>query len=384
MTGSSTPSHRSHGAAADRSEDIGRVLLWMPRAGDIPGGHVVQIEKTARALAASGLEVGCDYSDGPDLSGVDLVHGFGLSPAEIRLCHTRRVPVVLSTIYWDRSYRAEGPGGRPSARALTGRATRAVRFVGSALRGRSELIEAALEVSAHERALAASYESADLLLPNAAGEGESIRRDLGVSTPIVPVPNGVDPGFARPSPPFAERGYVLFVGRIDPHKNQLGAIRALRPTGLPLVLAGDDHPHHADYARQCRAEAGDTVTFTGPVPHDSAELAELYRGARVHLLPSWFETTGLVSLEAALAGCSVVTTSRGHAREYLGDLAWYCDPGAPRSIEEAVRNAWEAPPLPALRQRVLDRFTWDHVAEATVAAYRSLLAQSAGLLRPEA
>jgi glycosyltransferase involved in cell wall biosynthesis len=345
----------------------------MPRAGDIPGGHVVQIEKTAGALAAAGLHVRCDYSERPELSSVDVVHGFGLSPSEIRLCHRHRVPVALSTIYWDRSYRAEGQGGRPSARALAGRAARAVRFAGSALRGRSELVEHSLEVSAHERALATSYESADLLLPNAAGEGESIRRDLGVTTPMIPVPNGVDPGFAAPAPPFADREYVLFVGRIDPHKNQLGAIRALRPTGIPLVLAGDDHPHHGDYARQCRDEGGDAVTFTGPVPHDSARLGELYRGARVHLLPSWFETTGLVSLEAALAGCSVVTTSRGHAREYLGDLAWYCDPRAPVSIEEAVRLAWKNPPDPALRQRVLDRYTWDHVAEATGAAYRSLL-----------
>ena len=90
------------------------------------------------------------------------------------------------------------------------------------------------------------------------------------------------------------------------------------------------------------------------------------------MLPSWFETTGLVSLEAALSGCSIVSTSRGHAREYLDRFATYCDPGRPDSVLAAVRQAWAAPPSPELRQRILDRYTWSHVAEATVAAYATL------------
>ena len=189
-------------------------------------------------------------------------------------------------------------------------------------------MEASLGAVPSELEFLTAYESADLLLPNAVGEADSIRRDFGVSTPMTPVPNGVDPlSFSESSAPFEDRRYVLFVGRIDPHKNQLGAIRALRGSGLPLVIAGHDHPHHPEYTAQCRDEGGDWVTFTGEVSHDSAELADLYHGARVHLLPSWFETTGLVSLEAALSGCSVVSTSLGHAREYLDDLAWYCDPG---------------------------------------------------------
>jgi glycosyltransferase involved in cell wall biosynthesis len=343
----------------------------------MPGGHVVQIEKTARALTAAGLTVVCDYSDNPDLAGVAIVHGFGLSPAEIRWGHAQRVPVVLSTIYWDRSYRSDGPDRRPGPRAVAGRMARAARFAQAALRGRAALLDAGLDLSSHEWKMAGAYEAADLLLPNGRGEASSIRRDLGVTTPMVPVPNGVDPErFTPPPESFADRRYVLFVGRVDPHKNQLGAIRALRGSGLSLIIAGEDHPHHPRYAAQCRKEGGDWVTFTGPVPHDSTQLADLYRGARVHLLPSWFETTGLVSLEAALSGCSVVSTERGHAQEYLSDMAWYCDPADPASIRRAVWNGWRTPPSSALRQRVLDHYTWDHVAEATIAAYGAVLEPS--------
>ena len=349
----------------------------MPHGKGTLGGHVVQIEKTARALAEAGVGVVTDFSDDPPLADVELVHGFGLSAAQIRRCHTRRVPVALSPIYWDRSYRADGPPGKLGARSAAGRAHRATQFARSALRGRGALMEASRGVLSSELELLTAYESADLLLPNALGEAESIRRDFGVSTPMARVPNGVDPlSFSASSAPFADRRYVLFVGRIDPHKNQLGAIRALRGSGLPLVIAGHDHPDHPGYAAQCRAEAGDWVTFTGEVSHDSAELAALYHGARVHLLPSWFETTGLVSLEAALSGCSIVSTTLGYAREYLDDLAWYCTPGEPSSILGAVRKAWDTPPSGQLRQRILDHYTWDHVAEATIAAYRSLFRQS--------
>lgn len=360
-------------------QPLGRVLLWMPRGGQLPGGHVVQIEKTARALGKTELNVLCDFSSEPTLVDIDLVHGFGLTATEVRRCHTRRVPVVLSTIYWDRSYRSDDPSRRPGARSLAGRGFRAAQFARSALHGRSALIEASFGVVASELAMLSAYESADLLLPNAVGEAESIRRDLGVSTPMIPVPNGVDPeSFSEPAAPFDDRRYVLFVGRIDPHKNQLGLIRALRGSGLPLVIAGDDHPHHPSYAEQCHAEGGDWVTFTGQIAHDSPELSDLYRGARVHVLPSWFETTGLVSLEAALSGCSVVSTSHGHAREYLDDLAWYCDPAEPSSILSAVRRGWSTPPSPKLRQQVVEHYTWTHVAEATVDAYRTLLVQSSG------
>jgi len=351
-----------------------RVLLWMPNGKRVPGGHVVQLERTAEALGDAGVEVIVEFSTDPPSVDVDLVHGFGLDAADIRAWHTRGVPVVLSSIYWDRAYRtADGP--RPSARALAGRGVRALQFARASLRGRGALVEACLQLVDDDRRMITAFEAADLLLPNAEGEAASVRADLGVSTPITPVPNGVDPSrFAGPTVPFKDRGYVLFVGRIEPHKNQLGLIRALEDQGMPLTIAGPDHPDHRHYAERCRSAGAGWVTITGRVTDE--ELRGLYRGARVHALPTWFETTGLVSLEAALSGCSVVSTSRGHAREYFEDLAWYCDPADPDSIRSAVRRAWATPPSPDLKRRVLARNSGPHAAAAPAAAYRALLGDS--------
>jgi glycosyltransferase involved in cell wall biosynthesis len=343
----------------------------MPSGRRVLGGHVVQLEKTAAALGQAGLEVATEFSPTPRSTGFDLVHGFGLEAKDIRYWHSRGVPVALSTIYWERSYRMDGGGRRPSTRAVAGRGVRAAQFSLAALKGRASLIEAAMAVDHQERSSYASFESADLLLPNAVGEGESIRRDLGVSTPMHPVPNGVDPRrFTLPTAPFGDRGYVLYVGRIEPHKNQLGLIEALDGSGLPLVIAGHEHPDHPAYVRKCQEAGAGWVQFHFSLA--GSELPGLYQGARVHVLPSWFETTGLVSLEAALSGCSLVSTSRGYAREYFDDFARYCDPGDPSSILGDVRQAWDTPPPPELRQRILDRYTWDHVARATMAAYASL------------
>jgi glycosyltransferase involved in cell wall biosynthesis len=159
---------------------------------------------------------------------------------------------------------------------------------------------------------------------------------------------------------------------VEPRKNQLGLIRALQGTGIPLTIAGVNHPHHPDYAGAVHASAGRHVRVVGEVTHE--ELVELYGQARVHAIPSEFETTGLVSLEASICGCNIVTTDAGYAREYFGDLAWYCSPHDPAGIRQAVSEALAAPPRLELRERVLNKFTWEQTAAATLAAYNDLLA----------
>ena len=75
------------------------------------------------------------------------------------------------------------------------------------------------------------------------------------------------------------------------------------------------------------------------LPH--AELRSAYAAARVHVLPSWIETCGLVTLEAALAGCSVVVSSVGYEVDYYRNLVDYCDPADVASIRRAVLSAYE-------------------------------------------
>jgi glycosyltransferase involved in cell wall biosynthesis len=194
-----------------------------------------------------------------------------------------------------------------------------------------------------------------------ASEAQTLHRALQPSTlpleAIVPVSIDPDEFTALDGRAFRQRSgldrYVLCVARIEDLKNQLGLVRALADDPSPLVLIGAVNPQHRGYHGEVSRAAkrrGRTLLLP-PLPRP--ELLSAMAGAAAHVLPSWFETAGLVSLEAAAAGCPVVSTDRGYARAVLGEGAHYCDPGDGRSIGAAVREAVRAGPSPSLRRRAL-------------------------------
>ncbi|QBF45284.1 glycosyltransferase family 4 protein [Janibacter limosus] len=351
-----------------------RVLMWINSGSEIPGGHRVQLQQTARALRALGVEV--DEHDGPFLpdGDWDIVHGFQLSAGEVAQARQQGFPVAMSTIYVGLAYGTAAGGGGPTLRDGAGRTYRGMRYLRASLRGREPLTRLATLEMEDQLDRMRAWSMADVLLPNAEGEARHIRDDLGVLTQTSIVPNAIDarlfaPGFDRPR----LAGTVLSVGRIEPHKGQLAVIEALR--GLPdvtLTIVGPTHPHHREYANLCRTAATDNVTLLSGVEHN--ELPDLYARHHTHVLASWYETTGLVSLEAAASGCTIVTTDRGHAREYLGDDARYCDPADPATIRQTTLAALGDSASASLRDRVTSQFTWEDTARATLAAYERVVA----------
>jgi glycosyltransferase involved in cell wall biosynthesis len=214
------------------------VLMWLSsHSRDVLGGHQVQMDETAQALRERGHEVEVVEGDQPDVhAGYDIVHGLGLMPHQVRLARQASLPVVISTIWWPLRYIA----GRDMPWSV-GRALAEVRRVGGALR-RAVRDDGSDSRGPYART-ALSFESAAVLLPNGPGEAAATRADLGVSTPMMTVPNGVRSDRFVPGKQ-AREDFLLLVGRIEPHKNQLGAIEALRGTGRPILVAGPPHPHH--------------------------------------------------------------------------------------------------------------------------------------------
>ena len=99
------------------------------------------------------------------------------------------------------------------------------------------------------------------------------------------------------------------------------------------------------------------------------ELRTLYELSKVHACVSWYETPGLVSLEAALCGCALVVSEGGCTREYFGDDARYCRADDVSSIRDALYEALESPPSGDLRARISQRYTWEEAAAKTLEAY---------------
>lgn len=357
-------------------------VLWLVRENleRHPGGDTVQIVETARALRAMGVQV--DFSAEPraNLAGYDAVHLFHLDRLWENEAHARRIrtvgiPAVLSPIYWP----AEefDRGGRTGlqglmARALGSEAYRTLRLF------QRWALQRALDPrpsrwtrppGRFRRSVEALLGAVRVLLPNSRAEAEHIRAYSGIESRFVVVPNAARADIYRPpGRPWPEgRSGVLCVGRIEPRKNQLMLIRALRGTGAPLTLVGRAGRFSERYYRQCASEAGDDVRFLDF--RSPAELSDLYGRALVHACVSWYETPGLVNLEAALCGCAVVATPGGCTREYLAEGACYCVPGSAASIRQAIEAALKCGPSAALAGRVAREFTWEEAAKRTLEGY---------------
>ena len=368
-----------------------RVVLINGREDSLrnPGGDTVQLDKTKAALENLGVETLSRHLDElENLPSCDVAHLFNIQMPDtawiaFKTLQGKGIPTVLSPIYWDllaywydmaikerkRWRMLASRFGKPVVRRLYTNWQRLKYPAKTLWRLRRRLLQQA------QRILPNSQSEADLLKWEFVLHGDFQRR-------VDVVPNGIDTDLYRhlpaPSQAFFQkygvRDFVLEVGMIYPVKNQLGLIDAAFDLPVSLVFLGQIHPAFQAYGEACKArgEQRGQVIFIDRLPHD--ELPGIYALAAVHALPSWRETPGLVSLEAAAAGCRVVTTSIGSAKDYFGEMAWYCEPDDLSSIRKAVECALQSPASPGLRQRVMEEFNWQRAGEATLAAYQKTLA----------
>ncbi|CCH79723.1 putative Glycosyltransferase [Nostocoides japonicum T1-X7] len=208
--------------------------------------------------------------------------------------------------------------------------------------------------------------------------------DHAVFTPSGPGPTGAAGDLLAQGRP-----YLLVAARMQPLKGQDVAVEALArldPVTRPaLVLTGEASPGHEAYRervlRRVR-ELGltqDVVTVSA-VPRP--ELAALFRGATLLLVPSRSETFGLVTVEAAASGLPTVAARVGGLAEAVSDgvsgiLVDGHDPGAwAAAIEDLLADPVRYAALSATALGYAAEFSWTAVAARLAARYRSLVGAS--------
>ena len=342
-----------------------------------PGGDTVQVLATAKYLRKLGVDVDVKAStDNIDHNAYDLLHFFNIiRPADI-LNHIRSgSPYVVSTIFidytgYDRTQRT-GFGGT-LFRLLSPGATEYAKAVARALAGNDRIASREYLWRGHNNSIRKILNGAAHLLPNSENEYRRLQQAFNIDKKYTVVPNGIDIE-VFPSPPAMEKDPLMVVcaARIEGIKNQLNLLKALNNTPFKLYLIGNPAPNQQAYYRECKRKAASNIIFTGSLPQ--SKLVEYYRQAKVHALPSWFETTGLSSLEAAAMGCNIVAGNKGDAREYFGHQACYCDPASPQSILDAVEKAAARPVDTILGQEIRTKFTWEQAALSTIGAYSTII-----------
>jgi D-inositol-3-phosphate glycosyltransferase len=224
---------------------------------------------------------------------------------------------------------------------------------------------------------------------------------------IVVVPGGVDlelfvPGSraaARRALGLGPEPTMLFVGRIQRLKGIDILIRAaaeLRDEIGPVNVlvaggTGDDSgrlptEEARELARLRRQvdelELGGVVRFVGAI--DQRRLPEYYRAADVTVMPSTYESFGLVAVESMACGTPVVASRVGGLATIVRDgengalVPWRDARLFADRLRPILTDARYAASLSRGALATARQFSWDAVAERTVSVYDGLLAREVG------
>ncbi|RYD81169.1 MAG: glycosyltransferase [Sphingobacteriales bacterium] len=352
---------------------ISRSTLYKDR-----GGDTVQIENTASSLRELGLNITIKLTNEKiDYTPYDLVHYFNIiRPADIS-GHIKKSnkPYVVSTIFVDYGeYETTQRSGAIGilAKLVSSDNMEYLKAIGRYVINGEKINSWSYFLNGHRKSIQSIIRHAGLLLPNSHSEYERLRLKYNVSAKYRVVPNAIDPErfLNIQTNVYRDPKLVICVGRIEGRKNQLNLIRALNNTSFKLMIIGSPSANQVKFYQQCRREAGSNITFIDQVPQE--QLLAYYNSAKVHVLASWFETTGLSTMEAAAMGCNIVITDKGDTREYFENYAYYCDPSSPASIFNAIDEASQKPYNDMLRNKILENFTWHKAAEVTREAYLEL------------
>jgi glycosyltransferase involved in cell wall biosynthesis len=174
--------------------------------------------------------------------------------------------------------------------------------------------------------------------------------------------------------------FIMYVGRPTPHKNLgrlIDAFALLQKThpGLHLVLAGKKDANYERYAAKVQTDGLKNVLFTGFI--SDAQLRWLYEHCSAYVFPSLSEGFGLPGLEAMVHGAPVASSNATCLPEVYGSAAHYFDPldtaDMATKIAEVLDSADLRTELIAKGKAQAATYSWDHMAEQTLAIYSDVL-----------
>ena len=206
----------------------------------------------------------------------------------------------------------------------------------------------------------------------------------GVNTELF---NHIDKYGARQKLGLDHENIILFVGRVEPLKGLRQMLKAMplittrEPVRL-MIVGGDET--NKDELEILRSMSGDLqieekVTFVGQVTHDTLPL--FYGAADVCVVPSYYESFGMVALESLACGTPIVTTDVGGMRNIIlsDEIGYIVDNNAPQQLATQISKilSLNGKSVKSVRSRrdAIQKFAWSNIADALLNEYKKVLQQ---------
>ncbi len=181
--------------------------------------------------------------------------------------------------------------------------------------------------------------------------------------------------------------YVLFLGRFSPEKGCHLLVQAFEQmeTDVKLVMAGASS-YCDDYSRELRTHASKRIRMLDWVSGET--LDELLTNAMIFVLPSDMEGLSLALLDAMGAGLCVLTSDVPENREAIEGAGFSFKSGDASDLAERLRFLIANPAVREAagknaRNRIVDQYQWQHIAEEIEKVYLQVLGHNLGESAPK-
>jgi len=238
-----------------------------------------------------------------------------------------------------------------------------------------------------DRIVVASEHEAALLTTLYAADAERI------ST----VPCGVDLDLFTPADKDAARArlglrdgerIILFVGRIEPLKGIDVLINVAaqlhEDENFRVLIVGGDARAESEVAQlkqlATRLGVDHHISFVGAVEHEDLPL--YYNAADVCVVPSYYESFGMVAVESMACGTPVVASRVGGLASTISDgetgylIPWRCPEPFAERLELLLDNDELRASFGRAAREAVERFRWANVADAVAELYAALITRA--------
>lgn len=168
--------------------------------------------------------------------------------------------------------------------------------------------------------------------------------------------------------------YILAVGRFVEEKGFHDLIDAFQMAGFPeyklVLVGGADHDTQYSLALKNKCIRAGVIT-TGFIQGE--DLAQIYKNARLFVLPSYHEGLPIVLLEAMSFGLEILASNIPANQEVELGQDRYFEVGNTTSLTSAMLRLLEIKIKPDYTKVLKDKYNWDSVAEKTQLVYKSVL-----------